>query len=412
MSSSQEISGTIRERTIEETLGALKPRLREFGITRIADITGLDEVGIPVVTVVRPMARSLSVSQGKGITREQALASGIMESIEVFHAEQQRPNMTLCSMADCVRDTVFISPYSMPMRADANVSGNAAIAWVDGENLFGKPQKKVPAELFDLDFSRREAPPLFLASSNGLASGNSREEAILHGLCEVVERDQISFWQVERDWLHLNVDRRLSIETVDDPVCAGLIDRCLSAGLEILIWHISVNIDVPVFACMISDRHHNTSYPQYTTGHGCHPIASIALSRAITEAAQSRLTHISGLREDMTWARYRDEFLCDTGKNAEFLEKMSRQRPAVDFRQINSVSPEGPRDIVALSNHVMERLREADLANAVVVDLARNDVFSVVYVCVPDLEYFTPKASKIYLPGARMRDFVARNKMQ
>jgi ribosomal protein S12 methylthiotransferase accessory factor len=410
MTAGQRVGGAIRERPVEETLRRLKPRLREFGITRIADVTGLDTIGIPVFTVVRPMARSLSVSQGKGVTPEFALASGIMESIEVFHAEQRRPSAAMCSMAECMRDPAFVSPYSVPMRADANVSGNTPIAWVDGENLFGKTQTRVPAELFDLDFSRRDALPLFLASSNGLASGNSRAEATLHGLCEVIERDQISFWQVERDWLNLTVDRRVSIESIDDPVCHALIDRCLAAGLEIFIWHISINIDIPVFACTIADRDGNTPYPQYTSGHGAHPIASIALSRAITEAAQSRLTHISGLREDMTWARYRDEFLCDTGKNRTFLEKISRQPQAVDFRTIGDAAAQESPDVATLLNHIMERLRQADLANAIVVDLAENDHFSVVYVCVPDLEYFTTKAVSLYLPGARMRAFVARHK--
>jgi len=37
-------------------------------------------------------------------------------------------------------------------------------------------------------------------------------------------------------------------------------------------------------------------------GHGCHPCRAVALSRALTEAAQSRLTMISGSRDDVTWA--------------------------------------------------------------------------------------------------------------
>jgi ribosomal protein S12 methylthiotransferase accessory factor YcaO len=67
--------------------------------------------------------------------------------------------------------------------------------------------------------------------------------------------------------------------------------------------------------CTIVDRRNKTPYPQQATGAGCHTIATIALARAITEAAQSRLTHISGLREDLTWSRYRQEFLCETDNN-------------------------------------------------------------------------------------------------
>ena len=58
-----------------------------MGITRIANVTGLDTIGIPVVMVCRPNSRSVSVSQGKGLTLAAAKASGVMESVEGYHAE-------------------------------------------------------------------------------------------------------------------------------------------------------------------------------------------------------------------------------------------------------------------------------------------------------------------------------------
>ena len=51
-------------------LRALQPKLAAVGITRLADVTGLDRVGLPVVLAVRPLGRSLAVSQGKGLTRD------------------------------------------------------------------------------------------------------------------------------------------------------------------------------------------------------------------------------------------------------------------------------------------------------------------------------------------------------
>jgi YcaO-like protein with predicted kinase domain len=58
-----------------------------MGITRIANVTGLDSVGIPVVMVCRPNSRSVAVSQGKGIDLGSAHASGLMEAAELYHAE-------------------------------------------------------------------------------------------------------------------------------------------------------------------------------------------------------------------------------------------------------------------------------------------------------------------------------------
>ena len=79
--------GTHRICAPEETLARLQPLLPTMGITRIANVTGLDRTGIPVVMVCRPNARSMTVSQGKGLTLGAAKASGVMEALEIWHAE-------------------------------------------------------------------------------------------------------------------------------------------------------------------------------------------------------------------------------------------------------------------------------------------------------------------------------------
>ena len=56
-------------------------------VARIAELTGLDTIGIPVFAAIRPMGRSLSTQQGKGITSEAARVSALMESLETWTAE-------------------------------------------------------------------------------------------------------------------------------------------------------------------------------------------------------------------------------------------------------------------------------------------------------------------------------------
>lgn len=80
--------GTHRICAPEETLARLQPLLPTMGITRIANVTGLDRTGMPVVMVCRPNARSVTVSQGKGLTLAAAKASGVMEALEIWHAER------------------------------------------------------------------------------------------------------------------------------------------------------------------------------------------------------------------------------------------------------------------------------------------------------------------------------------
>ena len=72
-------------RRFADSWAAIDARLGEMGITRVASVTGLDDIGVPVVMAWR----TLSVFQGKGLTLEAARVSGAMEAIETFHAEEK-----------------------------------------------------------------------------------------------------------------------------------------------------------------------------------------------------------------------------------------------------------------------------------------------------------------------------------
>src|SRR5713226_6016242 len=91
------VGGSHRAVVPAETVNRLQPLLPAMGITRVANITGLDVIGIPVVMVCRPNSRALAVSQGKGLTLEGARASGIMESAESYHAERVSGPLLLTS---------------------------------------------------------------------------------------------------------------------------------------------------------------------------------------------------------------------------------------------------------------------------------------------------------------------------
>src|SRR6478609_9891201 len=81
------LPGTVRARSAEQTWEALAGHLPHYGITRVADLTGLDCIGLPVWTAIRPASRTLSTSQGKGATSLLAKLSAVMEGIELWHIE-------------------------------------------------------------------------------------------------------------------------------------------------------------------------------------------------------------------------------------------------------------------------------------------------------------------------------------
>jgi len=145
----------------------------------------------------------------------------------------------------------------------------------------------------------------FLAGSNGLASGNHPIEAINAALYELIGRDAVALW-VARP-MRARAACLLDLGSVDDADCRSLLDKFAAAGIIVRVWHVTTDIRIAAFLCDIRDpspgdprrlrRHH---------GSGCHPDRAIALSRALTEAAQTRLTYIAGIRDDLSPAEYQE----------------------------------------------------------------------------------------------------------
>ena len=82
------VRGTHRAMDPALTLARIRPHLSKAGITRIADITDLDTLEVPVAVAIRPASGTLTVEGGKGITRDAAFTSAAMEGIERYVAEE------------------------------------------------------------------------------------------------------------------------------------------------------------------------------------------------------------------------------------------------------------------------------------------------------------------------------------
>src|SRR5207237_9881329 len=89
--------GTHRSASLDDTLTRALPLAPVMGITRVANVTGLDSVGIPVVVVCRPNSRPVPVSQGKGINLASERARGWMEADEHYHAAARNLQVRLAT---------------------------------------------------------------------------------------------------------------------------------------------------------------------------------------------------------------------------------------------------------------------------------------------------------------------------
>src|SRR5216117_4110987 len=128
-------SGTHRTIAPEETLRKIRPLTPVMGITRIANVTGLDCIGIPVVMVCRPNSRSIAVSQGKGLTLAAAKASGIMEAAEGFHAERIEQPLRLGSSRELERSLLLADVEALPLRPDSRWHPDLQILWIEATDL-------------------------------------------------------------------------------------------------------------------------------------------------------------------------------------------------------------------------------------------------------------------------------------
>ncbi|WP_344485181.1 YcaO-like family protein [Glycomyces endophyticus] len=275
-------------------------RLGDYGITRLADVTGLDVIGIPVVMSVRPLAATLSVSQGKGATLTHARVSAAMEAIELWHAEHAVPTAERRGIAAAELDL----PYAVTdlEQVDGSLlTDHTRLDWITAEVLTGGetlvPRDSVRIGMTDTAWRGHHLS----SSSNGLASGNTVAEATVHALYEQIERDCTAALA------RRPVGERVVVapDSVSDPHCADLIRLVRSAGGRLEITDASLERwrTVKCFTCCLWMPDMGTVFG----GAGAHTSPEIALSRAVTEAAQSRLTFIAGTRDDLDPRVYRGE---------------------------------------------------------------------------------------------------------
>lgn len=375
-------TGTHRMVSPDETLRRVEPLLASAGITRIANLTGLDRVGIPVVSVMRPNARSLSVSQGKGISLAAAKVSGVMEAIESYHAEHIDHPLRLASHRDMTTRGYRVADVGkLPRLRDGRFHPDLPLLWIEGRDVVSGEAAWLPYETVHASYivPLPAGSGCFVASTNGLASGNSTPEAISHAMAEIIERDANTLWNHASD--EARARSRIDLMTIDSEECRTLLDRMAAAELDVGIWDITSDTGVPAFYCLIVDR--RIALAHSGAGAGAHPSREIALLRALTESAQVRVNYIAGARDDLGPEEYAEEGIRAKLSFANRLMSLGsgtgKDYRHVDTREFDSFG----EDIAWMAN----RLRSVGVEEIVTVDLTKPAFdMPVVRVVIPGLE--------------------------
>lgn len=400
----------------------------KIGITRIANITHLDRLGIPNCSVVLPGTEDyIWVYSGKGFTMRQARTSGIMEAVERYSSlpSSYERQVIRGSYSELSKKYNIVTPDDICEPLSVQYNSDMIMDYVMGFDLVSHEQILVPAALVLFRYTQdgRAINPFSFSHTNGLASGNVLEEAICHALCEVVERDASSLADLRSSAFPFHLMKILTNKfkesgyvvneitsdvMVDDPdlfpmlnlegnisqEAGELVNRFRAANISLQIKEITSDVNIPTFnAASVEWLTHDYGY--LAEGTGTHPDARIALVRAITELAQTRVANIQGARDDLRKINY----IGENSEDKRLWQFMNSDRKVL-FSEVESHYNQNILDDIRL---ILRNLKAVGLKQAIVVDLTVPQIgIPVVRAVVPGLETFKFTKSVV---GQRARNY-------
>jgi len=275
----------------------LRPHLRRFGISRVADITGLDRIGFPVVQVVRPGASSNVVTQGKAMTLEGAAVGAVLECLEMAAGED------LARFSTTPEGNPATWAPLAPGLPEGTVWPDANTDYIAAYDITNDATVSLPRDLISTDFARgadAESAPI-LRHSIGLGAGASLGAAMMHGLMEAIEADARLRAEASGREHRLALDR-------DDTDYGPLLDLLAAAGIEAMVYAQPCKAGLFAIKASVFERQGAISLPLPANGYAARPKQSAAITAALAEAIQARLAVISGAREDITQRFYAHGF--------------------------------------------------------------------------------------------------------
>lgn len=396
-----DLGTSIRTRPPEETLAQIAVHLPRMGVVRLADITGFDRIGVPVVSAVRPNARGSTARYGKGLTLSEARVSAAMEAVESYHAEHPSIPVVLGTMAEIDKGRRLLSTTMLLRVAGKSFDADTEILWAEGLDLISSEQLWLPFEA--VTFMDRQPAPhwggFFRKESTGTAAGNTLMEATLHGLYEVIERDARTLFAVRPR--SSQAATRIDPHTVKDRLTTELLQRIEGADLCPAVWDVTTDMHIPCFIARVLERDPGRMpHLLWSTGGGAHLSPVIALRRALTEALQGRAALMSGCGDHFDENHYSP---CSDAQGRNW-EHWLDEKPVNVFASDNGLTC---TDDTEELQTILDCLTNVGCSQIVIVNLTQYEFdIPVVSVCVPGAEDAVDFAT--YVPRARLRQQVKR----
>ena len=415
----QYFSCTHRAINPSKTLVNYENKLKKAGITRITDITHLDRIGIPVYSAIRPTAQDggVSIYAGKGATKEQAKASAMMEGFERYSAEKQKIDEINSKIANIqeMNDEQFIKPHDLILSneiKDLDFEKENSLEWTLAIDIITEEEYYIPSNSIYHPYIPKKSEhndnknsnenndnnnennddnknnniqksptAIFKGNTNGLASGNVLEEAVLHGMLEIIERDAWSIFELTK-----KNKKEIAIDTIEDPLINSLLDKFKKESINIKIMDLTADIDIPTIAATADDTILQDP-ALLTLGVGTHLNPKIAVLRALTEVAQSRATQIHGTREDTSRAVFMRKagYVRMKKMNKHYFDDETKEN-IIDIKDIEDKSTESLKKDIEITT---KELINNGLDKILFKDLTRKEIgANVVRVVIPGTENY------------------------
>lgn len=240
-------------------------------------------------------------SGGKGRTDIQARVSGIAEAIERYSGIWRGDEPVVRGSYDTLSDQRRVHIHDVLLFSDAQYDNREAINASELGRRFGLVPERFRTDVecdWTTVWSLTHDEPVLVQSSyvwfghpemmknffcfsdgNGNAAGNVREEAILQGLCELIERDAVGIW-----WYNRLRRPGFDLASLDDPYVETMRRYYRTMGRELWMIDITSDLGVPTFAAVSSRPGGPTE--DIGLGFGAHVDPYIAAMRALTEMNQ------------------------------------------------------------------------------------------------------------------------------
>jgi len=229
-------------------------------------------------------------SFGKGSTAEQGEASALMEAIErysgIFQGDEIRMERRFVDFAP----GEAIAPNEVQLFSEAQFQGrhtqpddshpvpepldpSTRTEWSPAWSFRDKRFRYLPTGLLYFFYGG------FHTDSNGCAAGNTREEAIVQGFLELVERDAYAIW-----WYNRLQRVEVDLKQFEDSYVRDLQSQLADGGRRLWVLDITSDLGVPTYVAIthwMQNGHENIEF-----GSGSHFDRRIALLRSLTELSQ------------------------------------------------------------------------------------------------------------------------------